>query len=810
MKKTTRLRLNIAGRVQGVGFRPFVYRLAFDGELTGLVGNSSAGVVVEAQGDAEKVEVFLASLQNDLPPLAEITTLRVEEIPVLEGESGFSIAASEGGGGHNVLISPDVAVCADCLADMADTKGRRHDYAFTNCTNCGPRFTITKSIPYDRAVTSMACFEMCPACLAEYRDPLNRRFHAQPNACPVCGPGLLFVGPESVSDFCTRSCLQIEDFDSRAMESAVEALAAGKILAVKGLGGFHLACDAFDEAAVAELRRRKNRPHKPLAVMVKDMETARSIALIDARAEHWLTSRQAPITLCPVRDGGLPYAISPDSRLVGLMLPYTPLHHVLLGFFAESVGADRPAALVMTSGNAGGDPICLGNREALDRLGDLADAFLLHNRDILTRIDDSVVMPSSSSSSSSSSDTTGEPDIFYRRARGYVPGPIRIANEKARLPSIMGLGAELKATICLNRGNEAFVSQHTGDLQNAAVYGFYREAADYLSMLLQTRPEICVCDSHPDYLSTRYAEESGLPVLRLQHHFAHAFSVLGENWGIVFGEGMPARLENRPALVLALDGTGLGDDGTIWGGELLMINPATLEMRRMGRLSLFDLPGGEAAIREPWRIAEGLLAGIGEEALMAARGQIIRQMVARGVNCPKTSSCGRLFDAVSALLGLCDEITYEGQAAIRLENCACAVAAPASGGLTGGVIKNIFVDISPYEVRLRENGSLLELSSQDLFAAVLEDLRVGTPVPLVAARFHLSLARGFAAMAASRAKACGAEVVGLSGGVMQNATLLRLLMAELEGAGLIPLTHKVLPPNDGCISFGQVCYGLLR
>ena len=787
----------IGGQVQGVGFRPFIYRTAVRLSLTGHVGNTSDGVRIEVQGAEDALSAFARALEHDLPPLARITALRCEDLPAVPDEAAFTIVHSEGRHGHAVLVSPDVATCANCLADMRDPTNRRYRYPFTNCTDCGPRYTITRSIPYDRATTSMSCFPLCPECAAEYADPLDRRFHAQPNACPVCGPHVWLTNaakaPAAIAE------------GQQAIEQAAAALFSGKLLASRGLGGFHLVCDATNPDAVALLRERKHRPHKALAVMVPDLETARRIVHVSDHEAAVLLSPEHPITVMASRDT-LPASIAPDVRDIGVMLPYTPLHHLLLEAFAAL--APLPV-LVMTSGNAGGEPIALGNREAISRLAGIADLFLLHNRDILVRADDSVVRveeeepeenehpgergPREEDLSSGNSLLHAPVLHIFRRARGFVPRPLPLPATPDRC--ILATGAELKNTLCITRGNEAFVSQHVGDLKNLETFGFFQEMVAHLSGLLEVGPQAVVCDLHPDYLSTTYALDSGLPVLQLQHHFAHIYSVLAEN-------GYAG-----PALGLALDGTGYGDDGTIWGGELLFVEPGAASEThwggRIGRLSPFPLPGGEAAIREPWRIASGFTAlpelsgqcgWLTENSRQWSGGaakapihEAITEMVRRGAT-PMTSSCGRLFDAAAALLGLCPVISYEGQAAIRLESTQ-------DHSVTQG-----------FPHTLTEKGGLLELDTADFFLHLLKAREQGIPVPELARRFHLGLIEGLAELALAGAKRTGVRTVGLSGGVLHNRTVALLLPQALQRRGLVPLIHKALPPGDGGISFGQTAW----
>lgn len=814
-KETARRAFVAAGQVQGVGFRPFVYRLAQEGGLTGTVGNTSEGVRMEVQGGPEEVARFGRRLQDELPPLARLVGLTEEELAPLPDEAEFVIVPSSGHAGHSVLVSPDMGICPDCLADMRDPLNRRYGYAFTNCTNCGPRYTITRSIPYDRATTSMSCFPLCPDCAAEYANPADRRFHAQPIACPVCGPRLWLVDRETAAKGHTGPSPENE---ALALARAGQVLMDGGILALKGLGGFQLACDARDATALRELRRRKARPHKPLALMVRDLESARSLCELTSEHEALLQSPEKPIVLCPRRAGdmdALPLEVAPDTSMVGLMLPYTPLHAALFDWLAGR--AVLPPALVMTSANPGGEPICLGNREALARLGHLADAWLLHDRDILVRVDDSVLtvapqppqpvqFPQREQSNALAGESNGTfspplarraaSPLFFRRARGYVPRPVFLPDDG---PTVLGAGAELKGTICLTRGREAFVGQHIGDLENPATLGFYEEVAAHLESLLEVRPRAIVCDLHPDFLSSHYAAQraaqAGLPLWRLQHHAAHAASVLAENG------------HYAPALALCLDGTGLGEDGSIWGGELIFMDLNTACWRRLGRLSPFALPGGEAAIREPWRIALGLQIQCGRtpEALApwqpqyALAAAAVGEMLRRGINCPRTSSCGRLFDAVAAQLGICLSTTYEGQAAIRLED----VAGPLAGALGPGA------DAQPqiWPVAVAERDGLLELDSAGLFVHVLEAQAAGMPMQESAARFHLSLAHGFADMVARAAQDAGLKAVGLSGGVLQNAVLARLLADLLAERGLETLTHHELPPGDGGLCLGQAVWG---
>lgn len=764
MQNIIRRRFVVTGQVQGVGFRPFVYRLALEGGLSGSVRNAPEGVVIEVQGAAEKVATFGRDLANKTPPLARIVSLDSREATPVSGESAFRIKISESGTGHNVLISPDVATCPDCLDDMADPANRRFQYPFTNCTNCGPRYTITRSIPYDRATTSMACFPLCPACREEYENPLDRRFHAQPNACPVCGPKVWLASPEGET--------LIEN--DAAIHAVAQALAQERIAAIKGLGGYHLACDATSDAAVESLRTRKRRPSKPLAVMVPDLETLSRIAEANEAEKALLSGDRRPIVLLRAREGGpLSRHVSPDTPEVGLMLPYAPLHHVLFRHLREAMGPDRLPALVMTSGNLSAEPIALGNREALARLSQIADVFLPHNRDILIRTDDSVTRIIEGNTQ------------FLRRARGYAPSPVHLASDG---PSVVGLGPLLKCTLCVTKGDQAFLSQHIGDLENLETYDFYQEILEHLISVLRVEPEAVVADLHPDYMSSRFAlEQEKWPVYRLQHHYAHIYAALAEN------------RHEGPALGLALDGTGYGEDGTLWGGECLFVDPATQTHKRLGHFSPMALPGGEAAILNPWRIAKSCLYALGMdhpgsriqpwETDHGQASSLVGQLLEKNLNCPQTTSCGRLFDAVSALLGLRLSIEYEGQAAILLENV--------QDRLERGA----------YACELDATGDAMLIDTLGLFRQAAEDVKRGVAAGVVSRRFHAGLIRGLTALALEGASREGVSVVALSGGVMQNRTLAAELPLALEAVGLTPLSHRLVPPNDACISLGQASFG---
>lgn len=766
----------LGGQVQGVGFRPFIFRLAQRLNLTGTVGNTAEGVRVEIQGDPNALLFFDQALNNELPPLARITTqLRTRE-PIKKEEKTFRIIKSTETQGNTILVSPDVATCEHCLAEIRDPANRRYGYPFTNCTDCGPRYTITRSLPYDRATTSMSCFPMCPECQKEYDNPTNRRFHAQPNACPLCGPQVWLFSDRQNAPRATGM---------QALEDAAHALAMGSILAVKGLGGFHLVCNATDGPALARLRVRKHRPHKAFAVMVPNVETARQCARFGPQEEHLLTSIERPIVILSSIPGVLPSIIAPDLDSIGVMLPYTPLHHLLLAAFAKRT--DTLPIVVMTSGNAGGLPIELGNRQAIQRLQGIADGFLLHNRDILIRADDSVIRPFPSQEKSASSNCSYQ---FIRRARGFVPHPLPLPSflslPGGKRRSLLATGGELKNTLCLTRNQEAFVSQHIGDLRNLETYAFFEEMIHHLSSLLEITPELVVCDLHPDYLSTNYALGSGLPVFRLQHHFAHLFGVLGEH------------KHSEPALGLILDGTGYGTDNTIWGGELLLATPEALTTTphepgtRLGRLAPFPLPGGEAAVREPWRLVSGFAAMLNasilqENTFSVSRQAAIIEMVQSGKTL-MTSSCGRLFDAVSALFGLCSSITYEGQAAIRLEQAQTKA------------------EVEPLSVSITRRKNLWEIDTETFFLHLAERKKSGAPIPVLARQFHLGLIEGLADLALAGADQTGVRTVAIAGGVLHNQTLFHLLPPALVRRGLRPLLPRYLPPGDGGLSFGQAIW----
>ncbi|MBN1661632.1 MAG: carbamoyltransferase HypF [Anaerolineae bacterium] len=778
-----RRHVSVRGVVQGVGFRPFVYRLAHDYDLAGWVLNHSGGVEIEVEGAPAALDAFVHALGAEAPPLARIVAVDVEDVPP-EGDELFEIRHSVAEAGRYQLISPDIATCADCRRELLDPTDRRYRYPFTNCTNCGPRFTIIRDIPYDRPLTTMSAFPMCPACQAEYDDPLDRRFHAQPNACPVCGPHvwLEHAGrPEPVAE------------RDDALRLAAALLLDGKVLAVKGLGGFHLACDATNRAAVETLRARKGRPSRPLAVMMATLDDVRRHCHVSPAEEELLTSQQAPIVLLRWRaDSGIARQVAPENLYLGVMLPYTPLHHILL----RDVG--RP--LVMTSGNLSEEPIARENDEARRRLGPLADAFFLHNRDIYARYDDSVLFVAPITlerwgvgALERSNVPTALPQ-FTRRSRGYAPFPIRLPFP---IRPTLGVGPELKSTFCLARDDFAFLSQHIGDLENLETLEHFEHSVDLFKHLFRVDPALIAHDLHPDYLSTRYALNQPInqppnQLVPIQHHEAHVAACLADN-------AWPP--EAGPVLGVAWDGTGYGRDGRIWGGEFFAGNYHGL--RRVAHLEYLPMPGGEAAILNPWRLALGYvyaltgetpaLPGVSDEQV-----RIIRQQVERGVNTPLTSAAGRLFDAVAALAGIRHHVTYEAQAAIELEMVATAWAEANAGTID---------DVPGYAFELEEAGDTLLIRLGALLADLRTDLASGTETGAatgaVAYRFHRTLADVIVAVCRRLAPAAATETVVLTGGCFQNRLLLSLAVSSLARAGFHVLLHHDTPCNDGCVSLGQ-------
>jgi len=772
--------ISVRGIVQGVGFRPFVYGLAVKHGLKGFVYNTSEDVRIEAEGAEDEIRLFEQELKTNAPPLAYIEDITVR-YHRSRGYENFEIHPSRAQTGKYQLISPDIATCRPCLEELLNPADRRYRYPFINCTNCGPRFTIIEDMPYDRAKTTMRGFKMCPECQAEYDSPLDRRFHAQPNACPRCGPHVELVDDRG-------KLVTKED----PIGAASRLLKEGKTVAVKGLGGFLLACDATNEGAVRTLRERKKRPSKPLAIMVSNADEARCHCYVSPEEEKLLTSPQSPIVLMTWReDSSVCRAVAPNLGFLGVMLPYTPLHHMLL--------RDTGRPLVMTSGNLSEEPIARDNDEALRRLSGIADYFLMHNRDIYSRYDDSVVMVERGTSQ------------LVRRARSYAPYPIRLPF-KAR--HVLACGAEDKNTFCLTRDNYAFVSQHIGDMENMETLEHFERTIALYKRLFHVEPEVIAYDLHPDYLSTKYALElgqSGMKLVGVQHHHAHIAGCMADN-----------ALED-PVIGVAFDGTGMGTDGNIWGGEFLVADYRGF--RRAGHLEYLPLAGGAAAIRRPYRIAIGyILALLGEDALndvVAGPGgsgmkrpsvspighvsqveiEIVRRQIERRINSPLTSSMGRLFDAISALLGIRGRIDYEGQAAVELEMAAYPPLVARNPSAKNNEAIAETGEAYPYEIV--EDNEIRIVRLRDLLSAVIEDLRRHIPESEISLKFHNAMARMINDMCRVISGETGITQIALSGGVFQNRLLLRKTIGLLEHSGLQVLTHKQVPCNDGGVSLGQ-------
>lgn len=742
-------RLKINGIVQGVGFRPFVYQLAEQYALKGEVANTSSGVSIHVEGPPDRIASFESDLCQKHPPLAHIVEIsrRMESV---RHYPAFSIVHSRDETKMSTLISPDVSICEDCRRELFDPNDRRFHYPFINCTNCGPRYTIIDDIPYDRPKTSMRHFSMCPLCQAEYDDPNNRRFHAQPNACAQCGPHV---------SLCNNQGKEINADDP--IPKAAKLLKQGYIVAVKGLGGYHLAADAENTDAVVRLRRRKLREEKPFAIMSYDLDHIRRYAEIKTNEIRLLTSIQRPIVLLRKK---IPSCISdevaPRNKYLGVMLPYTPLHYLLLkpGFIA----------LVMTSGNLSEEPIAIDNDDAFKRLGEIADFFLVHNRDIYLRSDDSIVRHSAGAKR------------FIRRSRGFVPIPVFLKN---KVPPILACGAQLKNTICITKNDTAFLSQHIGDLENPATYDFFQLTIDHLQRILEITPEIIACDMHPTYLSTQYAEKrTGIQKIRVQHHHAHIASCMAEH-----------KLDG-PVIGLSFDGTGYGPDDTVWGGEVLVVEENTFE--RVGHIEYVRMPGSTAAIKEPWRMALSylhdaygsdfrnldlkLLREIGNQKIT-----VISEMISKTVNSPLTSSLGRLFDGVAAIIGLRHRVNFEGQAAMELEMLA-ADSADA---------------IYDYEW-ITDN--MYKILPAPMIRGVVDDVQNGMVIAEISAKFHLTVIRLFADLCDVIRKDRNLNRVVLSGGCFQNATLLTGLIQALEKKNFQVFAHQQVPANDGGIALGQV------
>ncbi len=770
---TRRARARIEGTVQGVGFRPYVYRLAGEHGLAGFVLNDSHGVLLEVEGSRGAVAEFLAQLGPQAPPLAVVEQVLAEEREPT-GDAGFAIRESPRAGVADAPVAPDSATCEDCLRELLDPGDRRYRYPFINCTNCGPRFTIVRGIPYDRPFTTMAGFQMCARCREEYEDPADRRFHAQPNACPECGPSASLLRADGEQAPLGAA--------GDAVRAAAEALRQGRIVAVKGIGGFHLACRADDEAAVAELRARKHREEKPFALMTASLHAAGRLARLGPTERALLSGPQRPIVLARrLANAAVAPSVAPGALELGIMLPYSPLHHLLLA----DLDAERDdPALVMTSGNISDEPIAYDDEDALTRLGDIADLLLVHDRPIQTRTDDSVVRVL---------DGTGGPrSMLLRRSRGYVPASLSLPDAAER--PILACGAELKNTFCVAKGQRAWVSHHIGDLENYETLRSFSEGIEHFERLFAVAPEVLAHDLHPEYLSTKYAlERDGVEVLGIQHHHAHMAACLAEH------------AELGSAVGAIFDGAGYGVDGTIWGGELLVGDLA--DFRRVGALLPVRLPGGARAIREPWRMACAWLSVSAESGSpdrepampLALRGDVeerawahVAQLVRSGLSSPLTSSVGRLFDAVAALCGVRPRVNYEGQAAIELE-AACDLA-----------------ERGAYPISVDGKSGLIAIDPRATIRALTADIEAGVALGVMATRFHRALAGATVQACARVAGAEGIDLIVLSGGVFQNKRLLEAVMEGLRASGLRVLVPRQLPVGDGGISYGQAAIAARR
>lgn len=762
-----RLRIEVTGIVQGVGFRPFIYQLAKRDALVGYVSNTSTGVIIEVEGTAAKIEGFLGSIEREAPPLALITSVKSEEVP-LAGDEEFLIRKSAADAERTALISPDVCTCADCRRELFDPSDRRYRYPFINCTNCGPRYTITMDIPYDRANTTMRAFEMCDECLREYEDPMNRRFHAQPNACWKCGPKVFLADASGET-------LEYDD----PIDATIQLLHDGQIVAIKGVGGFHLAVDAANNDAVTELRSRKMREEKPFAIMAPDLEGVERFCLVSAAEKALLEVPNRPIVLLRKKpDNPVSEGVAPRNKYFGVMLPYTPLHYILVGGGFQ--------ALVMTSANPSDEPIVIDNDEAVARLAGLADYFLMHDRDIFVQNDDTVAR------------VVNDEPVMVRRSRGYAPRPVFL-KEPAGC-DVLACGPELKNTVCLLKDKNAFVSQHIGDLKTAETFAVFKKTIEHMKRIFEITPEIIAHDLHPDYLSTRYAmdlrenDHGKLQFVGVQHHHAHIVSCMAE-CGI---EG--------PVIGLSLDGTGYGEDGRIWGGEILATDEVSY--RRAGHFEYVPMPGGDAVIKEPWRMALSYLyhAYGGDlwdldidfiREIDREKAQVLLNMIDAGVNSILTSSCGRLFDAVAALAGVRHTITYEGQAACELE----------------GIMVDEDAGSYPFDL-LREGGEdpgqSFVVSFTSTVRAIVDDLRKGMNAPQISRKFHRTIADALKKSCVKVRESDGLDRVALSGGVFQNVYLLSTLSVELAALGFDVYRHSAVPNNDGCVALGQAVIAARR
>jgi hydrogenase maturation protein HypF len=757
--KRRRCEVRVGGVVQGVGFRPFVYTTAVALGLSGVVRNDSAGAVIELEGDGSDIDQFLIRLRERPPPLAVIESVEKHEIPVAGG-TGFTIGDSSRSDGGRTLASPDVAMCGECAAEQRDPANRRYRHAFVNCTNCGPRFTIIASMPYDRSSTTMANFSMCADCAREYADPADRRFHAQPVCCPKCGPTVGYRDRDG------------RETDGEAgLQAARTLLRAGGVLAVKGIGGYHLACDASNGQAVTELRHRKRRGDKPFAVMVPDLPTAHGIAIVDDTCARLLTGPQRPIVLMPRRPGTpIADSVAPHVPDLGVMTAYTPLHALIFGLDGDEPG---PTALVMTSGNLGGEPICATDDDALHRLSHLADGWLMHNRDILVPCDDSVVR------------VVDHAELPVRRSRGYAPLPVALP---VPVPPTLAVGADLKNTLAVADRKYAWLSQHIGDMDDLATLSAFGSAERHLEALTGVAPEVVVADSHPGYRSTAWAHRHAgdRPVRTVQHHHAHVAAVMAEH-------GLDG---TQQILGFAFDGTGYGPDGATWGGEVLLADYKGYQRR--AQLKYVPMAGGDVSVHRPYRMALSHLWAAGLRwdddlppvaACPAAERRALSHQLASGLGCLPTSSMGRLFDAAAALIGVRQIVDYEAQAAIELEG--------RSRDTEPGAVR--------YAFGVEAGGSSTVVDPAPVLVAIVADLRDGVPAGVIGARFHHAVAEVIVELATAEDPI--PRTVALTGGVFQNATLLRLARDGLAAKGFEVLTHRVVPPNDGGIALGQLLVG---
>ena len=821
--------IHVKGIVQGVGFRPFVYRMAKKYLINGWVLNAADGVYIHAEGESKLVDEFIMELSDNPPAASRVEEIDIKEVP-LEDFDSFEIRFSDDDAvEETTLVSPELATCEDCVRELFNPNDRRYRYPFINCTNCGPRFTIIDHLPYDRVATSMAAFPMCEKCAAEYADPLDRRFHAQPDACFECGPSVTW----SVGTDDDKLVGKTREESDAIFAAAVEMLMEGKILSVKGLGGFHLVCDANNAEAVAELRRRKRRDGKAFAVMAPAVAAVRALCFVSEEEEAVLTGASRPIVLLRKRpDGAIGAGVADRLSELGVMVPYTPVQHLLMHDFAEAWEAAHPEEaaaacapgtpvplLVMTSGNVHDEPICIADEEAREKLAGIADAFLGNNRPILTRFDDSVVRLIQVD------EVDGKPGYaiqFLRRARGYAPVPVSVAAEGAAPAEgvIFAAGPEQKNTFTLLRGTDGFVSQHIGDVENAETYDAWLATKDRFESLFEMEPAAVACDLHPEYLTSKWAHHQGLPVTEVQHHHAHIVSVMAEH-GLT-----------DAVCGIAFDGTGYGVDGAIWGGEVLLANRSNFE--RFANFAYVPMPGGAAAIKHPLRMAYGVLwaydllehpaaavalAPLGDEA------EVCDTMIERGLNTPMTSSVGRLFDAASALLGICTEPSYEGEGAILLEAAMEAAGADVAGAAAAEEAAGVVPDDdlaareryavtaeknTATETSTAEDTSVILLDAEATFHALLDDLEAGVPVSVIGRRFHDAMVSAIVMSAELVRALYGIATVALSGGVFMNRYLVEHVLADLAAAGFTVAINRDLPPNDGCISLGEAVVASAR